>query len=154
MPKPLNAAVRIVELEITIRAPIERVWQALVHETGRWWLRDFYTDAAAQNFIIEPTLGGKMYEDWGQGEGLIWANVVGVKAPRLLELSGVSAPAWGGPNTHFHSFKLEAKGQMTQLQFTDAVHGRTDDANAESLKSGWEMLLGEAFKAHCESAGG
>ena len=148
---PMDSGVRIVELEITIQAGIQRVWKALVTETGVWWRRDFYTDAAALNFIIEPKLGGKMYEDWGNGEGLVWATVIGVKAPVMLELSGVSSPAWGGPNTHFHSFKLEARGKSTVLRFTDALHGRADDALATSLKEGWLLLLNEAFKSHCEA---
>ena len=147
----LPVGVQIVELEIVIKAPVARVWKALVAETGAWWRRDFYTDAAAKNFIIEPVLGGKMYEDWGNGEGLIWATVVGVKAPTMLELAGVSAPAWGGPNTHYHSFRLEARGNTTVLRFTDALHGRADEALATSLREGWLLLFNEALRTHCEA---
>ncbi len=145
-----EAGVRVIELEITIQSPIERVWKALVSETGTWWRRDFYTDASAKTFIIEPVLGGKMYEDWGQGEGLVWATVTGVKAPTMLELSGVSAPAWGGPNTHYHAFRLEQRGKATVLRFTDAIHGRVDDASENSLREGWLLLFNEALRAHCE----
>jgi uncharacterized protein YndB with AHSA1/START domain len=151
MGKQLASGVRVVELEISIEASIERVWRALVQETGHWWRRDFFTDPNAQNFIIEPQLGGKMFEDWGNGEGLVWATVVGIKAPVMLELAGVSSPAWGGPNTHFHSFKLETRGSATVLRFTDAMHGRADDALAASLSEGWDLLLKEAFKSYCEA---
>lgn len=145
-----TAGVRVIELEIAIKAPIARVWKALVHETSTWWLRDFYTDASAKRFVIEPVLGGKMFEDWGNGEGLVWATVTAVKSPTMLELSGVSSPAWGGPNTHYHSFRLESQGTGTLLRFTDAIHGRADDGLAESLREGWKMLLDGALRAHCE----
>jgi uncharacterized protein YndB with AHSA1/START domain len=145
-----RASVHVVELEVTIQAPIERVWKALVTETGRWWRKDFYADAAGRDFIIEPVLGGKMYEDWGDGEGLVWATVTGVRAPTLLELSGVSSPKWGGPNTHYHSFRLEEQGGATVLHFSDAVHGKIDDATATSLHEGWLLLFNEALRTHCE----
>lgn len=121
-----------------------------MRETGQWWRRDFYTDASARDFVIEPRLGGRMFEDWGNDEGLIWATVVGVRAPRLLELSGVSAPAWGGPNTHYHSFRLEERDGATILRFTDAVHGRIDEATATSLHEGWALLF-DALREHCEA---
>jgi uncharacterized protein YndB with AHSA1/START domain len=146
-----EVGVRVVELEISIKAPVERVWKALVAETGVWWRRDFCTDAAAKDFVIEPVLGGKMYEDWGKGEGLVWATVTGVKAPTMLELAGVSSPAWGGPNTHYHSFRLEQRGDATVVRFSDAMHGRTDDGLATSLREGWLLLLNEALRGHCES---
>ena len=144
------AAVRLIELEVTLEAPLARVWKALVEQTGAWWPRDFYTAADARDFVIEAWLGGRMYEDWGKGEGVIWASVTAVRAPRMLELAGVSSPAWGGPNTHYHSFRLEEKGGATLLSFCDAVHGRIDDATARSLKEGWTVLFDEALRAHCE----
>ncbi len=145
-----ESGVRVIELHIDITAPIDRVWKALVKETGKWWPRDFYTNPDARNFIIEPKLGGRMYEDWGKGEGLIWATVTGVKAPTMLELAGVSSPAWGGPNTHYHAFRLVATNEGTRVDFTDAIHGRVSDELAKSLHDGWVMLFEEALKQHCE----
>jgi uncharacterized protein YndB with AHSA1/START domain len=116
-----ESGVRIIELEISIRAPVERVWKALVKETGKWWLRDFYTSGEAKTFVIEPVLGGKMFEDWGDGAGVIWATVTAVKAPTMLELAGVSSPAWGGPSTHYHSFRSggERRRRTRMLQRRD-----------------------------------
>jgi uncharacterized protein YndB with AHSA1/START domain len=147
-----ESGVRIIELEITIQAPVERVWKALVRETGKWWPRGFYTSGEAKTFVIEPVLGGKMYEDWGNGAGVIWATVIAVKAPTMLELGGVSSPAWGGPNTHYHSFSLKEKDGGTLLRFSDAIHGRVDDATETSLKEGWLLLFNEALRVHCEAA--
>lgn len=142
--------VRVVELQIDIKAPIDRVWKALVKETGKWWRPDFYSQPGAKNFFIEPKLGGWMYEDWGKGEGLIWATVTGIKAPTMLEMAGVSSPAWGGPNTHYHVFKLQETKSGTRIDFTDAVHGRVSEELAKSLHGGWVMLFEEALKQYCE----
>lgn len=147
-----QASVHVVELEITIQAPVERVWKALVSETGAWWPKGFYTDAAARRFVIEPVLGGKMYEDWGDGAGLVWATVTGVRAPTFLDASGVSSPQWGGPNTHYQSWRLEENAGATVLRFSDAVHGKVDAAAATSLQEGWMLLWNEALRTHCERA--
>lgn len=147
----MSVGASVIELEIAIQAPIERVWKALVSETGRWWRRDFLTDPTALTFVIEPVLGGKMYEDWGNGEGLVWATVTGIKTPNRLELAGVSSAAWGGPNTHYHSFHLEQQGTHTIVRFSDAVHGRIDQATATSLREGWALLLDTGLRAYCDA---
>lgn len=146
----LESGVRVVELEIQIKASVERTWNALAKEIGVWWRRDFLTDASAKGFVLELRLGGKLYEDWGNGEGAIWATVNVLRAPRVLELAGFCAPAWGGPNTHYHSFHLEEHAGGTRVRFSDAVHGRVDDANATSLREGW-LLLFDALRTYCEA---
>jgi uncharacterized protein YndB with AHSA1/START domain len=146
-----KSGVRVIELEITIRAPLARVWKALVHETGRWWRREFFTSDVAKTFVIEPVLGGKMYEDWGGGAGVVWATVTAVKSPTMLELAGVASPAWGGPRTHYHSFRLSHQNGVTTLRFTDAMHGRVDAATETSLREGWLLLLNEGLREHCEA---
>src|SRR4051794_15154403 len=75
-----------VELEIEIAATPERVWSSLVEETTFWWPKDFYTSAKTKAFRIEPRLGGLMYEDWGNGEGLVWFRVFGVETAASLHL--------------------------------------------------------------------
>jgi DNA-binding transcriptional ArsR family regulator len=61
----------LMELEIEIAAPPERVWKSLVEETAFWWPREYYANPEAQAFRIEPRLGGLIYEDWGNGDGLV-----------------------------------------------------------------------------------
>jgi uncharacterized protein YndB with AHSA1/START domain len=151
--QPQACGARVIELELEIRAPVGDVWRALVEETGRWWRRDFLTSDQARAFVIEPVLGGKMYEDWGGGAGVVWATVTALQAPTRLELAGVSSPAWGGPSTHYHAFRLEPRGGGTLLRFSDAVHGRIDDATETSLREGW-LLLWDALREHCERADG
>jgi hypothetical protein len=92
-----------------------------------------------------------MFEDWGGGEGLVWATITALKRPTMLELSGVSSPAWGGPNTQYHSFRLEEKDGATLVRFSDAIHGRVDDATEKSLQEGWDLLLNQALRNYCEA---
>jgi len=64
-----SASVFQVEIQVTINAPQQRVWQALLYETPQWWRKDFFTSPKTKAFVIEPRVGGRAYEDYGDGNG-------------------------------------------------------------------------------------
>ena len=151
MPAETAAKVAVVELEIEIRAPRDRVWKALVEKTGEWWPRDFYTGANPKSFVIEPRLGGRMYEDWGGGSGLVWAFVIGIEAPRLLVLQGHLSTAFGGPSTAYHTFTLEEKGGgATLVKLSDGVHGNVDAKKTAQSREGWRTIVAGSLKPFVE----
>jgi uncharacterized protein YndB with AHSA1/START domain len=141
-----------VELEIPVEAPRERVWKAFVEEIGQWWLKDFYAGPNAQAFVLEPRLGGRMYEDWGDGAGLLWYTVIGIDPPRSLDLAGHLTPAFGGPAKTYLRIAFEEDGGRTRLKISDSIFGRVTPASAEQFRAGWEMLFGQGLKAWVEKA--
>ena len=94
-------------LEVNIEAPIEKVWKAFVDDTSAWWHPDFFTKSGADRFLIEPKLGGWMYEDWGDGAGQIWATVNGVEAPSFLQVVGDNTKEFGGPSRGIMTLRME-----------------------------------------------
>jgi uncharacterized protein YndB with AHSA1/START domain len=110
-------------LEITIKAAPERVWKALVDETTHWWRKDYYTNPNTKRFVMEAKLGGKVYEDWGDGAGLMWYTIVGIDPPRTLRLAGYLFPEYGGAANCLLHITLEAKGKSTVFKLTDNVFG-------------------------------
>lgn len=145
------AAVHSFELVLELSAPLARVWQALTQEIDAWWRRDFFTSARTRRFVLEARVGGRLYEDAGDGEGLQWGQVIGIEAPTKLDLVGYLSPEFGGPATAYHSFRLSATSSGgTTLRFTDASHGRVDAAQAQMLADGWKMLLAEGLKPYLE----
>lgn len=145
------AAVRDILLEITIDAPPERVWTALVEETHAWWHKDFYTRANPVAFHIQPRLGGWMYEDWGDDSGQIWGSVTGIHAPDFLQVVGDSSPEWGGPNRGIMTWDLKADGNATVVRFRHAIHGNVSDETQGSLTEGWRLLFEGCMKPYAES---
>jgi len=131
-----------VEQEIAIAAAPERVWQALVEETGRWWPKDFYAGASAKNFIVEPRLGGRMYEDWGNGTGATWYTVTEVAPPRSLGLAGHYPPVFGGPSTSILRLELVPSEAGTVLQISASEFRAVSDNTFTSLDEGWRTLFG------------
>jgi len=138
-----------VELEIRIEAPAARVWEALVEETGRWWPRDFYA-GPGKDFRLEPRLGGRMYEDWGNGAGATWYTVTEIEPGRSLGLSGTMPAAFGGPALSLLRLVLRPEGEATVLELTDSEFRRPTDKAHASLEEGWRLLFEQALKQHAE----
>jgi DNA-binding transcriptional ArsR family regulator len=111
------------ELEIRIDAPPERVWEALTSETASWWPAGFYVGPSPVRFTVEPRVGGRVFEDWGDGEGALWATVTSVRSGAVLEWAGDLSAAYGGPGRSFTSFGLEPIGNGTLLKFRDDTTG-------------------------------
>jgi len=138
-----------VQLEVTVHAPQKRVWEALVHETTHWWPKSFYTDPKTKKFVIEPRLGGRVFEDYGGGEGFTWYTVNGVESPNFLLLVGYMAPPFGGPSASLLRLGLSAVGaNETKLEITDAAFGQVAGCDSES---GWREIFHDNFRAYVES---
>lgn len=141
-----------VEMEVEIAASAKRVWKALVEETGTWWPRSFYAGKAPKAFVLEPRVGGRMYEDWGDGAGLLWFTVVSLDPPRVLELAGHLFPAYGGPATSLVRIEISERRGKSLLRLTDAIHGHLASDTDAKLDSGWKELFASAFKRYVEGA--
>jgi uncharacterized protein YndB with AHSA1/START domain len=140
-----------VRLEVRIDAPRERVWQALTTDFAAWWPGEsFNVGGAAAQMRLEPHLGGRMYEDWGDGQGLMWGQVVGLHRPERLYLVGDSFPEWGGPARSYMTWHLEADGEGTLVRFAESQLGERSPADRADKEKGWTFLVEQRLKAYLE----
>jgi DNA-binding transcriptional ArsR family regulator/uncharacterized protein YndB with AHSA1/START domain len=152
---PMTTAARAttvgrVEMEIEIAAPAADVWKALVRDTSFWWPKDFYT-GPAKGFHIEPRLGGKVFEDWGKGNGVVWYTVFGINPGVSLDLQGCMAIPYGPALTLLH-LELAAAGPRTTLSVSDSTIGAAGNEGAEEKTKGWQQVFGAGLKAYVEAA--
>jgi DNA-binding transcriptional ArsR family regulator len=143
-----------VELEITIDAPPERVWKALVDDIGLWWRKDFI-DPSTVAFVLEQRPGGRVYEDWGERRGRLWYTVVSLEPPAKLLLSGdfFAINCGGSSGTSLVTIILEpVRGERTLFKLTDSVFGRLAPGMAEDLTQGWQLLIRDALKPFAEAS--
>ena len=133
----------------------ERVWHALTEDIGRWWPSDFYTGGStgSRNFVLEARPGGRMYEVWDDGGGVLWATVIGVEPNERLQVLGSLFPAWGGPSEWFGIWKLTADGDKTELGFTESSLGRITAEGLSEKKKGWDFIH-QTLKAYVEKSEG
>jgi len=148
---PLSPAhVTDIALEVQIKAAPQAVWQALTDDIGRWWPSAFYCGDGngPRRFLLEAHPGGRMWEDHGGGDGLLWGTVINVRQGQLLELAGTSR----GPATSLFRFELTADEDGTKLRFTESSFGRVDEAGAASKDKGWRFLFDGCLRAHLEGS--
>ena len=143
------------EHEITIEASRERVWSVVTEQIGEWWPKSFLTSESTLRFVLEPVVGGRLYEDWGDGQGLLWGNVVALRRPELLQVTGQllmdhSCASDHGPAEIVTIYRLEGDEATTVLKLTDIVYGRVGDDVAKSLEGGWRHILHECLKPFIE----
>lgn len=138
------------QVEVQIAASKEKVWEALVEKTNEWWSSDYYTNTRTIAFHIEPILGGKMFEDFGNNEGLVWANIIGVDKPNVLQMKGDLSPDFGGPAISFVKIILTEENGITTVQYNESMMGLVNQKTADSLSSGWIKILTEGLKKYVE----
>jgi uncharacterized protein YndB with AHSA1/START domain len=135
-------------LEIEIAASPERVWKALTAEASSWWHPRFLR---AGTLRIEPRVGGRVYEDWGDDQGLLWYTVVGIARHETLQLMGDLDERNGGPARLHTVFRLRAAGASTVVRLEECAFGQVGEKTRASLAKGWEILLRGCLKVFAES---
>jgi uncharacterized protein YndB with AHSA1/START domain len=102
--------IKSVDRTIVIAAPPERVWKAWVEEMNAWWTMPYYNDHAhATGLYMEPRLGGRYIEKWGEnGEGFLVGTISQWLPPQRLAYTWAEAD-WQGVETLVR-IDLEADG--------------------------------------------
>lgn len=85
--------IRTVRLESELRfaASAERVFTALTDESLRWFPHTYGGDRV-RAVVVEPMVGGRNYEDWGDGRGHLYGQVTEYDRPHRLAIRGRIMP--------------------------------------------------------------
>ncbi len=86
-----------------------QLWETLVVRTSDWWPREAHTSPRTRRFVLEPCVGGRAYEDFGNGQGILWFSVVGLESGQRLQLAGMLLPPRGGPSLISLHLRVEAR---------------------------------------------
>lgn len=141
-----------VTCDVIVRADRPRVWQVLVGEVGAWWPRHFFNHPDPEAFVIEPRIGGRVYEDWGGGAGYLFGTVVVWVPEQRMTWACELYPDWCGPGRSYVSFVLDDAIRGTRVRVTDAGYCLNPPQAADGLGRGWQELIGVHFKGYVEQA--
>ncbi|MGL4423222.1 MAG: hypothetical protein ACRCZF_21345, partial [Gemmataceae bacterium] len=83
--------------EIVLRQTRQRVWEALTEEVSAWWPRHFFNHPNPVGFVLEGKIGGRVFEDWGQGAGYLVGTVVVWAPQQRMTWACELYPDWCGP---------------------------------------------------------
>jgi len=142
-----------IKLEVEVAVPPARLWSSLTSGVGEWWPKQFYVGTAPKRFLIEPRVGGRVFEDWGDGEGVLFATVLIWEQNKTLAWAGDMSAEYGGPARSVTSFKLKptADGGGTLVAFRDTPFGLLSDDAMKHLEQGWRWLLNDCLKPFLET---
>jgi DNA-binding transcriptional ArsR family regulator/uncharacterized protein YndB with AHSA1/START domain len=136
-----------IEQEIVIDAPIHSVFDGLTENINDWWAFRLGENKDSK-MIFEPKLNGRFYEDWGNGQGVLWGTVIHYNAPEEIKLVGLLGMK-GAVNSNY-SYKLEEKGSSTVLKLTHHAMGLLEPQWEEAHRHGWNELLNNLLKGYVE----
>lgn len=138
-------------VETKINANRTRVWEALLNEVSRWWQPAFSHDPKTKNFVLEAQLGGLMYEGNTVDQGLVWASVIGMDAPEVLQLKGHLLPDHGGPAISFTKLELkESEKNSTKIMVSDTLFGSFDGKISNDRSNTWRKIIEQGLKNYLE----
>jgi DNA-binding transcriptional ArsR family regulator/uncharacterized protein YndB with AHSA1/START domain len=126
-----------VQQELVVAAPRDKVFEALCR-MGEWWPHAFREGAAVH---LEPRVGGRFWEDWGDGDGALYATVTGIRRPELLTCTGPMGMRL--PVTGVFSMELSERDAGTLVRLSHHAVGPIDDETRAAYQHGW----GEVFDA-------
>lgn len=140
-----------IQLAVEIAASPAVVWRSLTAGIGDWWPAKFYVGAAPKRFALECHVGGRVYEDWGDGEGALFGTVVVFQENSFLQWAGDMSAEYGGPARSVTSFRLKPGPEgRTILSFRDTPFGLLREDAIEGLEQGWRWLLSDCLKPFLE----
>jgi uncharacterized protein YndB with AHSA1/START domain len=118
--------------EITIKASIERTFEALLEELGP---ASQMLDGKPMPLTLEAWPGGRWFRDLGNNSGHLWGHVQVIKAPTLLELWGPMAMSY--PAINHIQYRLKAEGSSTVLTLLHRAMGLISIDHREGMPKGW-----------------
>ena len=135
-----------VEQEVVVAAPREKVFDALCR-MGDWWPHAFREGSTVH---LEPRVGGRFWEDWGGGDGALYATVTGIHRPEQLTCTGPMGMRT--PVTGVWAMTLEERADGTLVRLSHRAVGQIDDETRSAYEHGWVEVF-DALRSHLGLAG-
>ena len=138
------------DLQVKIDADLYHAWEYYFNQINGWWPKDFHTSPKTKRFRVDTFIGGKIYEDYGEGCGLLWGEVIGVDYPYSLQIKGYLPKESGGPGTTFEKYSFIPENGGTIVKYEMDCLGNVSQQSINTLKNNWKMLLERHFLPYCE----
>ena len=128
MTQTMKTEAGAIEKTVLVARPVEEAFRMYTEELGSWWPLESHARNTERRdtAMVEPRVGGRLYERTRDGEELDWGEV----------------QVWDPPNRLVHSWHLGRPETATEVEVRFAPEG--DDTRVELVHRGWEVLGDEA----------
>ncbi len=135
-----------IEAEIHLEASPEEVFTALTTELDGWWP---FRSREHARVVYEPHVGGRMYEDWGDGAGMLYGQILVYDPPRLSKT--LSGSVGNDPYTSMNIDAVEPDGQGSLYKKTLILWGGVPEETPGTLRSGIATFMEKNLKPYVEN---
>ena len=111
-------------LELDLACPQAHAFATWTERFGQWWPTSHTVSGSPSAVVLEPHVGGRIYERTGDGTEIEWGEITAWEPPRRL------AYLW-------HIRRDRADATDVEITFVDRGDGST---RLEIVHTGWERL--------------
>jgi DNA-binding transcriptional ArsR family regulator/uncharacterized protein YndB with AHSA1/START domain len=135
-----------IETELRFKTTPERLFRALTDETLEWFPHS-YGQERTKAVVMEPWVGGRQYEDWGDGAGHLYGHVTAYDPPRSFSTRGRIMAG-----TILDSeYRLTAEDEVTVLNMSKVAVGPMTEEEAGSIEKFGDLAhFEDALRAQVE----
>jgi DNA-binding transcriptional ArsR family regulator/uncharacterized protein YndB with AHSA1/START domain len=119
-----------IETELRFRTTPERLFRAITEETTEWFPMTYGEDRV-RAVVVEPKVGGRHFEDWGEDAGHLYGHVTVYDAPHRFATRGRIMPG----TILDTEYALTADGDETVLSMTKVAFGPMTAEEADSIRT-------------------
>jgi uncharacterized protein YndB with AHSA1/START domain len=84
-----------VRAEVVVSAPVQRAFRVFTEEMASWWHPEHHIlQGELAKMVIEPRVGGRVYDLGADGTECTWARVLAFEPPHRLVLRWDISPRW------------------------------------------------------------
>jgi hypothetical protein len=144
--------------QLEYSAPVEDLWNALTGDLSAWWGAPYLKAASARGMLLEPRVGGRLIEVWGDNpgaadkEGSLWGIVSEIAEAELIEVCGPIGMPW--PTQGVLLLELERSGDEagagSSLKLRHRAYGKLSMEMRDDFEFGWKDLLDKRLRAWLE----
>jgi DNA-binding transcriptional ArsR family regulator/uncharacterized protein YndB with AHSA1/START domain len=141
-----------VDLTVHVDAPPSRVFDALTFNVSAWWGAPYLRSSRATHVVLEPQLGGRLFEQWGHRQGFIRGTIVAILQDERIELAGrIAGGSWLPAALAFRLDRTERGTRLEVVHQGLAEPSADRSADAEGrYERAWSDLVGVRLKAFVE----
>ncbi|HEV3471714.1 MAG TPA: SRPBCC family protein [Actinomycetota bacterium] len=142
----MDSSVAPVIRSVTVAVAPEEAFAAFTERMGEWWPLEIHGifGGDAVDVVLEPRVGGRVYEVSTGGEEALWAEILEYDPPRRFALAWRPNPDRPAPTHVEVSFSADGTGTRVELVHT-GWERLGDLAIAQEVRdsydSGWPVTL-------------
>ncbi len=144
--------------EIELACSAEQAFDVFANKTTRWWPKGKHSVSAgkgevARDVVIEPRLGGAVYEITPAGEQLSWGEVTRFVQGEALAMTWNPGGGAAADTLVEVSFEMTPKGCRVTLTHSGwEALGESGGGMRDGYNSGWVLVFEELYMGACQKS--